>query len=83
MFGNGPALDVMYPLQHAAGRAAFEASIVADLKDAMPRYSQDAQLERLVQELRHASDAFAHHWDRPHPAHRQPQHRELQADRKI
>ncbi|MFE2434898.1 helix-turn-helix transcriptional regulator [Streptomyces sp. NPDC059409] len=39
-----------------------EASIVADLKDAVSRYPADARLDRLVRELRGTSDAFAHHW---------------------
>ncbi|MFD5968389.1 helix-turn-helix transcriptional regulator [Streptomyces sp. NPDC060311] len=44
------------------GPDAFEASIVADLKDAVSRYPADARLDRLVRELRGKSDAFAHHW---------------------
>ncbi|GAA3415625.1 helix-turn-helix transcriptional regulator [Streptosporangium vulgare] len=41
---------------------AFEASIVADLKDAVSRYPTDGQLDRLLHDLRGVSDAFAHHW---------------------
>jgi transcriptional regulator with XRE-family HTH domain len=62
LFGNGAARATLYPIQSERGQDAFEASIVADLKDAASRYPADAQLDRLVQELRAGSDAFAHHW---------------------
>ncbi|MGW6400378.1 helix-turn-helix transcriptional regulator [Streptomyces sp. NPDC055134] len=62
LFGNGAAHASMRPVQSERGQDAFEASIVADLKDAVSRYPADAQLDRLVQELREISDAFAHHW---------------------
>jgi transcriptional regulator with XRE-family HTH domain len=62
LFGNGAAHASMFPVQSERGQDAFEASIVADLKDAVSRYPADAQLDRLVQELRGVSDAFAHHW---------------------
>ncbi|MGW0566585.1 helix-turn-helix domain-containing protein [Streptomyces tauricus] len=63
VFGDGAAHAAMPPLRHEAGQAVFEATIVADLKDAVSRYPQDVQLDRLVQELRALSDAFARHWD--------------------
>jgi transcriptional regulator with XRE-family HTH domain len=44
------------------GVAAFTASIVADLKDAVSRYPADTRLGRLVEELRDASDTFTHLW---------------------
>lgn len=34
----------------------------SDLKDVVSRYPWDAQLDRLVWELREVSDAFARHW---------------------
>jgi polysaccharide pyruvyl transferase WcaK-like protein len=52
----------MLPVQSERGHDAFAESIVADLKDAVSRYPRDARLDRLVQELREVSDAFAHHW---------------------
>ena len=62
LFGNGAAHASMLPAQSERGQDAFEASIVADLKDAVSRYPADARLDRLVRELREISDAFAHHW---------------------
>ncbi|MFJ8825283.1 helix-turn-helix transcriptional regulator [Streptomyces sp. NPDC102467] len=62
LFGDGAAHASLLPVQSERGQDAFEASIVADLKDAASRYPADAQLDRLVQELRAGSDAFAHHW---------------------
>ncbi|TCP50753.1 helix-turn-helix protein [Tamaricihabitans halophyticus] len=60
LFGNnGPALP---PMETERGLDVFEASIVADLKDAVSRYPADGQLDRLVQHLRAESKAFAHHW---------------------
>lgn len=61
LFGNGAARATLCPLRSERGQDAFEASIVADLKDAASRYPADAQLDRLVQEPRAGSDAFAHH----------------------
>jgi transcriptional regulator with XRE-family HTH domain len=62
LFGNGAAHASMLPVRSERGQDAFEASIVADLKDAVSRYPADAPLDRLVRELRGMSDAFAHHW---------------------
>ncbi|MFF3329764.1 helix-turn-helix transcriptional regulator [Streptomyces sp. NPDC002888] len=62
LFGNGAAHASMLPVQSERGPDALVASIVADLKDAVSRYPEDAQLDRLVQELREVSDAFAHLW---------------------
>jgi hypothetical protein len=62
LFGNGAAHASLVPVRSERGQDAFEASIVADLKDAVSRWPADAQLDRLVQELRATSDAFAHHW---------------------
>lgn len=62
LFGNGAARASMHPVRSERGQDAFEASIVADLKDAVSRYPGDARLDRLVRELRGASDAFARHW---------------------
>ncbi|MGP3974778.1 helix-turn-helix transcriptional regulator [Streptomyces sp. 8N114] len=59
MFGNGAALP---PVRPERGEEAFAASIVADLKDAASRYPADAQLDRLVRELRESSEAFGHYW---------------------
>jgi transcriptional regulator with XRE-family HTH domain len=64
LFGNGAAHASMRPVQSEHGPDAFVTSIVADLKDAVSRYPEDAQLGRLVQELRETSDAFAHLWIR-------------------
>ncbi|MEU5091296.1 helix-turn-helix transcriptional regulator [Streptomyces sp. NPDC021356] len=65
LFGNGAAHASMRPVRSERGQDAFAESIVADLKDAASRYPKDAQLDHLVQELREASDAFAHHWATP------------------
>ncbi|MFF1567969.1 helix-turn-helix transcriptional regulator [Streptomyces sp. NPDC058293] len=62
LFGNGAAHAAMLPVQSERGQDAFAASIVADLKDVVSRYPRDAHLDRLVQELREVSDAFAHYW---------------------
>ena len=43
--------------------AAFEASAVADLRSATARYPDDANLRRLVADLRAASSRFAARWD--------------------
>ncbi|WP_369822049.1 helix-turn-helix transcriptional regulator [Saccharomonospora sp. CUA-673] len=58
LFGPDPP-----PVESERGPEAFEASIVADLKDAMSRYPADVRLARLVRDLRAESDAFARHWD--------------------
>jgi hypothetical protein len=52
----------MLPVRSERGQDAFEASIVADLKDAVSRYPGDAQPSGLVRELRSASEVFARHW---------------------
>ncbi|MPY61352.1 helix-turn-helix transcriptional regulator [Streptomyces spongiae] len=62
LFGNGPARGSMLSVRSERGPDAFAASIVADLKDAVSRYPEDTQLDRLVRELRGTSDAFARHW---------------------
>ncbi|MYS90486.1 MULTISPECIES: helix-turn-helix transcriptional regulator [Streptomyces] len=62
LFGNGAARASMLPVRSERGADALVASIVADLKDAVSRYPADAQLDRLVRELRESSDAFAHLW---------------------
>ncbi|MFE0759829.1 helix-turn-helix transcriptional regulator [Streptomyces smyrnaeus] len=62
LFGNGAAHASMLPVQSERGPDAFAESIVTDLKDAVSRYPRDAQLGRLVQELREVSDAFARLW---------------------
>ncbi|MCT9138478.1 helix-turn-helix transcriptional regulator [Streptomyces violarus] len=62
LFGNGLAHAAMLPVRSERGPDVFEASIVADLKDAVSRYPGDAQLDRLVRELRGVSDTFAQHW---------------------
>lgn len=62
LFGNGAARASMLPVRSERGPDALAASIVADLRDAASRYPADAQLDRLVRELRETSDAFAHHW---------------------
>ncbi|MER5182446.1 helix-turn-helix transcriptional regulator [Streptomyces sp. NPDC002896] len=62
LFGNGAAHAALRPLRSERGADAFAASIVADLKDAVSRYPADAQLDRLVRDLRGVSDAFAQHW---------------------
>lgn len=61
-FGNGAARASLYPIRSARGQDASETSIVADLKDAVSRYPADGRLDRLVQELRAESGAFARHW---------------------
>ncbi|GAA2725010.1 helix-turn-helix transcriptional regulator [Actinocorallia aurantiaca] len=53
---------VAFPVRPERGQDAFEASIVADLKDAASRYPADARLARLVQDLRETSDVFARLW---------------------
>lgn len=62
LFGNGAAHASMRPVRSERGEEAFAESIVADLKDAVSRYPGDAQLDRLVQEMREVSDTFARLW---------------------
>ncbi|MFD8089490.1 helix-turn-helix transcriptional regulator [Streptomyces malaysiensis] len=62
LFGGGGVGASMSRISFEHGRGAFEASIVADLKDATSRYPADGRLERLVRDLRAESDAFARHW---------------------
>lgn len=64
LFGDGVAHAAMAtrPIRSERGQDAFEASIVADLKDVASRYPADARLARLLRELRAESDAFARHW---------------------
>lgn len=62
LFGDGVAHAALLPIESERGQDAFEASIVADLKDAASRYPADVQLDRLVRELRAGSDDFARHW---------------------
>ncbi|MEV4648366.1 helix-turn-helix transcriptional regulator [Saccharopolyspora sp. NPDC049357] len=59
LFGDGPTLP---PVETERGFDVFEASIVADLKDAVSRYPADVRLNRLIRDLRAESEAFAHHW---------------------
>lgn len=61
-FGNGAARTALYPIRSERGQDASEASIVADLRDAVSRYPADGRLDRLVQDLREESDVFARHW---------------------
>ncbi|PJE99516.1 transcriptional regulator [Streptomyces carminius] len=62
LFGDGAGHALMRPVRLERGRDAFEASIVADLRDAVSRYPGDTRLDRLVRELRGTSEAFARHW---------------------
>lgn len=62
LFGGGGVGASMPHIRFEHGQGAFEASIVADLKDATSRYPADGRLERLVRDLRTESDAFARHW---------------------
>ncbi|MGO4612617.1 helix-turn-helix transcriptional regulator [Nocardia sp. 2YAB30] len=62
LFGNGAAHAAIRPFHSERAPDAFAASIVADLKDAASRYPADAQLDRLVRDLRQVSEAFARHW---------------------
>lgn len=62
LFVEGAARAAMRPFRSERSADALAASIVADLKDAVSRYPADARLDRLVQELRAGSDAFARHW---------------------
>ncbi|WP_369230521.1 helix-turn-helix transcriptional regulator [Streptomyces sp. R21] len=68
LFGDGVAHASLLPIESERGQEAFEASIVADLKDAASRYPADVQLDRLVSELRAGSDDFARHWAARTPA---------------
>ncbi len=63
LFGDGAGHAAMRPVRSERGQEAFEASIVADLKDAVSRYPGDTGLGRLVRELHDTSGAFARHWD--------------------
>ncbi|CAM5257797.1 Helix-turn-helix transcriptional regulator OS=Streptomyces tendae OX=1932 GN=GUR47_04040 PE=4 SV=1 [Streptomyces tendae] len=62
LFGDGAAHAALRPVQSERGQDAFEASIVADLKDSASRYPADARLARLVHGLREQSAVFARHW---------------------
>ncbi|MFE1510761.1 transcriptional regulator [Streptomyces sp. DSM 116494] len=63
LFGDGAGHAAMRPVRSERGQEAFEASIVADLKDAVSRYPGDTGLGRLVRGLRDTSAVFARHWD--------------------
>jgi hypothetical protein len=62
LFGDGPAHASMPLVRPERGPDAFAASIVAGLREAVSRYPEDPELDRLVRDLREASDAFARHW---------------------
>ncbi|MFI9414126.1 helix-turn-helix transcriptional regulator [Nocardia gamkensis] len=62
VFGAGAARTSVRPFRSDRAAGAFAASIVADLKDAVSRYPADARLDRLVHDLRTASEAFAQLW---------------------
>lgn len=68
LFGGGPVGAAVARVENDRGIDVFEASIVADLKDATSRYPADSRLSRLVQHLREHSDTFAHHWAAEAPA---------------
>ena len=69
-FTGGPSRVVREP----AEEAAFEASMVADVRSATARYPADGNLRRLIADLRSASPRFAELWDSgtvgPHEASR-------------
>ncbi|ANS62555.1 transcriptional regulator, XRE family protein [Streptomyces lincolnensis] len=62
LFGDGIARAAMLDISSERGQDAFEASIVADLKDAVARYPADAGLDALVRDLMATSETFARHW---------------------
>ncbi|MDP9792381.1 hypothetical protein J2S43_000893 [Catenuloplanes nepalensis] len=64
LFESGVVGAFRLPTWSAAGRAAFEADIVADLKEASARYPADAGLTALVAGLRRTSAVFAGLWER-------------------
>ncbi|MCD7437323.1 helix-turn-helix transcriptional regulator [Streptomyces lincolnensis] len=65
LFGDGIAHAATLAVRSERGPDAFEASIVADLKDTVARYPADAGLDALVRDLRATSEAFARHWATP------------------
>jgi hypothetical protein len=62
LFGGGPGSTYLRPLRSKAGPGTFEATIVADLKDASSRYPADPKLAAFVADLRKASKAFERIW---------------------
>ncbi|MFE6481852.1 transcriptional regulator, partial [Streptomyces sp. NPDC057757] len=70
LFGRGAAHAALLPHRSERGQDAFEASIVADLRDAVSRCPGDDRLDRLVRELRAGSEDFARHWATPTEAGR-------------
>lgn len=62
LFGAGPARAALRPTRSAIGQDAFEAAIVADLKDATSRYPADVGLVALVTDLRKVSTTFDRLW---------------------
>ena len=62
VFGTGAAHAALHPTHSANGTAAFEAALVADLKDTSSRYPADPHLPALTAGLRATSPTFAGLW---------------------
>jgi MmyB-like transcription regulator ligand binding domain len=67
MFGSGVAHHVPHP-STSTDAENFERSIAADLRHAVARYPQDAQLAALVKNLAATSTRFAELWSDSTPA---------------
>lgn len=63
IFGTGAAHTAMHPTRSANGAGAFEAALVADLKDTSSRYPADPHLPVLIAGLRASSPSFAGLWE--------------------
>ncbi len=68
LFGDGDAHAARHPTTSANGTDAFEAAVVADLRDTAARYPADTRLRALLDDLRARSPRFAALWRTATPA---------------
>lgn len=62
LFGTGEGHAYLRPMRSSAGWDAFEAAIVADLRDVVARHPGDARLATLISALRRMSPSFDRLW---------------------
>ena len=63
IFGTGAAHAALHPTRSANGAGAFEAALVADLKETSSRYPADPHLPILIGSMRETSPSFADLWE--------------------
>ena len=62
LFGTGDGHAYLRPMRSSAGWDAFEAALVADLRDGAARYPGDGRLAALITALRRTSPSFDRLW---------------------